>query len=215
MECSRTWVSERTQWSYCDRWGSKKKMFSFLNKCFHWPGCFKIAASDVPSARPPPLFSSCWKWPETGLWGQSPVALPERLNKRGQISWNNNKIKVNRVPTFKYVCVCHLVCCLDGEELMLPFCAAHVSEGPVVCYISGDEGDLVYRVLVLNHLTDRGGVFLSRKSIALGGWKAQQQNSLLISRPRFWCPTWKCWPRSSACVCLGTGQQRPYPGARK
>lgn len=65
--------------------GSKKKMFSFLNKRFHCPDFFQIATSDVPSARPRPLFSSCWKWPETGLWGQSPAAPPVWWNIRGQI----------------------------------------------------------------------------------------------------------------------------------
>lgn len=103
MECSRTWVSERTQWSYCDCWGSKKKKKCFLSWTSVSTGqvALKTAASDVPSAKPPPLFSSCWKWPETGLWGQSPAALPAWWNKRGQISRNKNKMKDNRVPAFE------------------------------------------------------------------------------------------------------------------
>lgn len=40
---------------------------------------------------------------------------------------------------------------------MLALGAAHVSEGAVVRYVSGDEGDLVHHVLVLDHLSGGGG----------------------------------------------------------
>lgn len=39
---------------------------------------------------------------------------------------------------------------------MLALGAAHVSEGAVVRYVSGDEGDLVHHVLVLDHLSGGG-----------------------------------------------------------
>ena len=42
----------------------------------------------------------------------------------------------------------------------------------------------------------------------------RRQNSPPISHRWSWCPTRKCWSRSSVCVCLGTEQLRPYPGGR-
>ncbi len=51
------------------------------------------------------------------------------------------------------MCERDLLCSLYGEELMLPFCSAHISKCPVICYISGDERDLIHHVLVFNHLS--------------------------------------------------------------
>lgn len=39
---------------------------------------------------------------------------------------------------------------------MLALGPAHISEGPVVRYVSGDEGDLIHHMLVLDHLNREG-----------------------------------------------------------
>lgn len=55
----------------------------------------------------------------------------------------------------------YLLCRLYGDELMLPFGSAHISKCPVIRYVSGDEGDLVYHVLVFNHLSYEERGFIS------------------------------------------------------
>lgn len=49
----------------------------------------------------------------------------------------------------------YLLCSLYGKELVLSFCTAHIPKRPVVGHVSGDEGDFIHHVLMLNHLSDR------------------------------------------------------------
>lgn len=55
--------------------------------------------------------------------------------------------------------VCYLLCSLYGKELMLPLCPTHISKCPVICYISGNEGDLIHHMLVFNNLSDKNQGF--------------------------------------------------------
>ncbi len=60
-----------------------------------------------------------------------------------------------RIQPVQPECVseCYLVCSFYGEELMLPFCSAHIPKRPIICHISGDEGDLIHHMLMFNHLS--------------------------------------------------------------
>lgn len=62
-------------------------------------------------------------------------------------------VQWTRLTDFVYgSSVCYLLCSLYGKELMLSFSSTHISKSPVICYISGNEGDLIHHMLMFDHL---------------------------------------------------------------
>lgn len=57
------------------------------------------------------------------------------------------------------ICACprasYLLASLYGEELVLSLGPTHITKGPVICYVSGDERDLIHYVLMFYYLRGR------------------------------------------------------------
>lgn len=179
--------------------------------------------NQLPSVRPLPLSSSCWRWPGRDLSDQWPVALPVRWQKDS---------------TFSLLPICRC-CCLQVrmcESVYLwvgvTCCAVFMAKN--WCCPSAPHTypnarlsvtSLAMKEILLTMCSCsitwviRTKGFISRPNKTfrdeLRGNGRKRQNSLPISHQWSWCPTWKCWPRSSVCVCLGTVQLLPYPGVKQ
>lgn len=67
------------------------------------------------------------------------------------------KQSIDSIKDFQSVCpcVCYLLASLYGEELVLSLGPTHITKGPVICYVSGDERDLIHYVLMFYYLRGR------------------------------------------------------------
>lgn len=77
-QCQSAFLSERKCFHCSAFWKKKKKKKNFFQ--------FKVKRlwEQLPSARPLPPSSSCWRWHGTDLSGQPPAALPVRWRKSTQ-----------------------------------------------------------------------------------------------------------------------------------
>lgn len=173
MECLKMWFIERTQRGSVDTRevhtvrtlptlpDGRTKMLFFQKE--------NVFALQLSLERKKIKNCSSLKWTSYLLWSLS-LLLPQVEDDLEQIFQINDEglcLCGDRKAThFFILCLfvftgsthvkearCYLLRGLDGEKLMLPFCSAHVSERPVICDVSGDEGDLVHHVLVFDHLS--------------------------------------------------------------
>lgn len=171
MECLKMWFIERTQRGSVDTrevhtvrtlptlpdgrtkmlFFQKENVFALQLSLERKKKLFQFKVNQLPSVEPQPPSSSSWRWPGTDLSDQRRGALPV-WRQKGDTFFILGLFVLTGSTHVKEA-KCYLLRGLDGEKLMLPFCSAHVSERPVICDVSGDEGDLVHHVLVFDHLS--------------------------------------------------------------
>lgn len=237
MECLKMWFIERTQRGSVDiQEGLQCTAYPSRMATFKWVSLRKNKVSQSNFWKETYIFSSSFKVFRYLLWGLC-LFLPQveddleeifQVNDQGLCLEGDRNTCCTSVLVvlctftkrmsmlefaYLFICNCYLLCSLYGKKLMLPFWSTHISKCPVICDISGDEGDPVYHVLMFNHLM-RTKALLATQSNTPCDVTVKEGDLLPISHRWSWCPTWKCWSRSSVCVCLETEQLLPYPSIK-
>lgn len=237
MECLKMWFIERTQRGSVDTrevhtvrtlptlpdgrtkmlFFQKENVFALQLSLERKKKLFQFKVNQLPSVEPQPPSSSSWRWPGTDLSDRRRGALPV-WRQKGDTFFHFGSIRLYRI----YSCERgqSVTCCavLMAKNWCCPS-APHTYPNALLSVTSLAMKEILFTTCScsITWVTSTSEFFNQQAptwSAELHRVTWQWWNSLLISRQWSWCPTWKCWSRSSVCVCPGTEQLLPYPGVR-